>query len=258
MEVDALRSLLDAVAAGSVSAAAALERLRHLPYEAVKDDAGHLFARIDHHRGLRQAVPEVVYCPGKQPEQVAAIAERIAEATGRLLATRATDEQFHAVRDRLPGATLHTLARTITLDGDPRPTAGRVSLLTAGTADLPVAEEVRVVADWLGSRVVPLYDVGVAGLHRLLDHAHTLVEARVVVVVAGMDGVLPSVVGGLTPRPVVAVPTSTGYGANFQGVAPLLTMLNACPPGIGVVNIDNGFGAACLAHRINLLAEERD
>jgi len=258
MEADALRALLDAVAAGTVSAASALERLRHLPYESVEDAEGHLFARIDHHRVLRQAVPEVVYCPGKQPEQVAAIAERIVEATGRLLATRANEEQFQAVHGRLPDVTLNTLARTITLDGEARPTAGRISLLTAGTADLPVAEEVRVVAEWLGSRVAPLYDVGVAGLHRLLDHAHTLIEARVVVVVAGMDGVLPSVVGGLTPRPVVAVPTSTGYGANFQGVAPLLTMLNACPPGIGVVNIDNGFGAACLAHRINLIAGELD
>ena len=258
MEVDALRALLDALAAGAISPATALERLRHLPYESVEDAEGQPFARIDHHRALRQAVPEVVYCPGKQPQQVAAIAERIVKATGRLLATRATEEQFQAVHDRLPDATLHTLARTITLDGELRPAAGRISLLTAGTADLPVAEEVRVVAEWLGSRVVPLYDVGVAGLHRLLDHAHTLIEARVVVVVAGMDGVLPSVVGGLTPRPVVAVPTSTGYGANFQGVAPLLTMLNACPPGIGVVNIDNGFGAACLAHRINVTAGERD
>jgi len=258
MEVDALRALLDALAAGVISPATALERLRHLPYESVEDAEGEPFARIDHHRALRQAVPEVVYCPGKQPEQLAAIAERIVKATGRLLATRATEEQFQAVRDRLPDATLHTLARTITLDGELRRAAGRISLLTAGTADLPVAEEARVVAEWLGSRVVPLYDVGVAGLHRLLDHAHTLIEARVVVVVAGMDGVLPSVVGGLTSRPVVAVPTSTGYGANFQGVAPLLTMLNACPPGIGVVNIDNGFGAACLAHRINVIPGERD
>jgi NCAIR mutase (PurE)-related protein len=258
VEVDALRALLDAVAAGAVSPATALRRLRHLPYEPVGDAEGHPFARIDHHRALRQAVPEVVYCPGKDPGHVAAIAERIAHATGRLLATRATEEQFQAVRDRLPEVTLHALARTITLDGEPRPMAGRISLLTAGTADLPVAEEVRVVAKWLGSQVTPLYDVGVAGLHRILEHAHTLTEARVVVVVAGMDGVLPSVIGGLTARPIIAVPTSTGYGANFQGVAPLLTMLNACPPGIGVVNIDNGFGAACLAHRINMTAEERD
>jgi NCAIR mutase (PurE)-related protein len=258
MEADALRALLDSVAAGAISPATALERLRHLPYESVGDAEGHPFARIDHHRALRQAVPEVIYCPGKEPKQVATIAERIVKATGRLLATRATEEQFHALRDRLPDARRHTLARAVTLDDESRPTTGRISLVTAGTADLPVAEEVRVVAEWLGSRVVPLYDVGVAGLHRLLDHAHTLIEARVVVVVAGMDGVLPSVVGGLTARAVVAVPTSTGYGANFQGLAPLLTMLNACPPGIGVVNIDNGFGAACLAHRINLLAEERD
>ena len=158
----------------------------------------------------------------------------------------------------MPAAEFDPLGRTITIEGDDRPApVGHISLLTAGTADLPVAEEIRIVSTWLGSRVAPLYDVGVAGLHRLLDHAAALDEGRVLVVVAGMDGVLPSVVGGLTDRPVVAVPTSTGYGANFQGIAPLLTMLNACPPGIGVVNIDNGFGAACLAHRINLLGEAR-
>ena len=257
MEVDALRALLHAVAAGTTSPATALERLRHLPYESVEDRGGHAFARIDHHRGLRQSIPEVIYCPGKRPEQVAAIAERIVTATRRLLATRASEEQFAAMQERLPEVTFHPLAGAVTLGGGPAPTAGQISLLSAGTADLPVAEEVRVVAEWLGSRVMPLYDVGVAGLHRLLDHAQSLDEARVVVVVAGMDGVLPSVVGGLTDRPVIAVPTSTGYGANFQGVAPLLTMLNACPPGIGVVNIDNGFGAACLAHRINRLAGER-
>jgi len=258
MEVDALRTLLDAVAAGATSPATALAQLRHLPYEVVGSE-GHPFARLDHHRGLRQSVPEVLYCPGKQPEQVATIAERIVAATGRLLATRASDQQAAAVRARLPAADLHPLARTLTIDRDDRPApVGHIALLTAGTADLPVAEEVRVVAGWLGSRVDPLYDVGVAGLHRLLDHAAILDEARVLVVVAGMDGVLPSVVGGLTDRPLVAVPTSTGYGANFQGIAPLLTMLNACPPGIGVVNIDNGFGAACLAHRINLLGEARN
>jgi NCAIR mutase (PurE)-related protein len=257
MEVDALRTLLDAVAAGTTSPAAALDRLRHLPYEVV-GHKGHPFARLDHHRGLRQSVPEVVYCPGKQPEQLVTIAERVVAATGRLLATRATDQQAEAVRARLPAAELHPLARTITIDGDDRPApVGHIALLAAGTADLPVAEEVRIVAAWLGSRVEPIYDVGVAGLHRLLDHAAVLGEARVLVVVAGMDGVLPSVVGGLTDRPVVAVPTATGYGANFNGVVPLLTMLNACPPGIGVVNIGNGFGAACLAHRINLLGEAR-
>jgi len=253
MEPEAVRALLEEVAAGETSVEEAVDALRHLPYESLTV-AGTTYARLDHHRGLRQGIAEVVYCPGKGAAQVAAIAARIVDTSGRLLATRATAEDYAAVAEVLPAARFHQAARAITV-GSAAQGSGEICLLSAGTADLPVAEEARVVAEWLGSRVTPLYDVGVAGLHRLLAHLPQLTGARVVVVVAGMDGVLPTVAAGLTDRPLIAVPTATGYGANFAGLAPLLTMLNACAPGVGVVNIDNGFGAACLAHRINLLGE---
>lgn len=251
MDAERVRTLLEQVAAGATSVEAALTALRHLPYEPL-EEGGITYARLDHHRALRQGIGEVVYCAGKRPAQVAAIAARIVERSGRLLATRATPEDFASVAERLPAACFHEQARTITV-GEAKVGVGEIALLSAGSADLPVAEEARVVAEWLGSRVTPLYDVGVAGLHRLLAHLPQLATARVVVAVAGMDGVLPTVAAGLADRPLIAVPTSTGYGANFGGIAPLLTMLNACAPGVGVVNIDNGFGAACLAHRINLL-----
>jgi len=254
MDAEGVRELLEQVAAGATSVEAALTSLRHLPYEPLAD-GGVTYARLDHHRALRQGIGEVVYCPGKGGAQVAAIASRIVEQSGRLLATRATPEDFAAVAERLPAAQYHEQARAITVDA-PKAGVGEICLLSAGTADLPVAEEARVVAEWLGSRVTPLYDVGVAGLHRLLAHLPALHGARVVVAIAGMDGVLPTVAAGLSDRPLIAVPTSTGYGASFGGIAPLLTMLNACAPGVGVVNIDNGFGAACLAHRINLLGEK--
>jgi len=253
MDPEVIRQLLEQVATGATSVEAALTTLRHLPYEPLAD-GGVTYARLDHHRTLRQGIAEVVYCPGKGPAQVAAIAARIVDKSGRLLATRATPEDYAAVAEALGAAHYHEAARAITV-GDQTEGMGEICLLAAGTADLPVAEEVRVVAEWLGSGVTPLYDVGVAGLHRLLAHLPNLHEARVVVAVAGMDGVLPTVAAGLSDRPLIAVPTSTGYGANFSGLAPLLTMLNACAPGVGVVNIDNGFGGACLAHRINLLGE---
>ncbi|HBB40788.1 MAG: 1-(5-phosphoribosyl)-5-amino-4-imidazole-carboxylate carboxylase [Nitrospirae bacterium CG18_big_fil_WC_8_21_14_2_50_70_55] len=253
MAAEAVRRLLEQVAAGTTSVEQAVATLRHLPYEPLAE-GGVTYARLDHHRPLRQGMGEVVYCPGKGPAQVAAIAARIVAQSGRLLATRATPEDFAAVAERLGAAHYHEAARIITV-GDGVDGVGEICLLAAGTADLAVAEEARVVAEWLGSRVTPLYDVGVAGLHRLLAHLPNLHAARVVVAVAGMDGALPTVAAGLTDRPLIAVPTATGYGASFAGLAPLLTMLNACAPGIGVVNIDNGFGAACLAHRINLLGE---
>jgi len=253
MESEVVRELLEQVATGATSVEAALATLRHLPYEPL-EEGGVTYARLDHHRGLRQGIGEVVYCPGKGPAQVGTIAARIVEQSSRLLATRATAEDYAAVAEVVGAARYHEAARAITV-GEIAAGVGEVCLLSAGTADLEVAEEARVVVEWLGSRVTPIYDVGVAGLHRLLAHLPQLTEARVVVAVAGMDGVLPTVAAGLSDRPLIAVPTSTGYGASFGGIAPLLTMLNACAPGVGVVNIDNGFGAACLAHRINLLGE---
>jgi len=225
-----------------------VEELRLLPYE----DIG--FAKIDHHRALRDSLPEAVLALGKTPQQTAEIAQRLAERSDRVLVTRATPEHFEAVHALLPDAVHHETARAITLDRRPEPKQPGVSVLCAGTADLPVAEEAAVTADLMGSDVTRLYDVGVAGLHRLLDHLPALRDARALVVVAGMEGALPSVVAGLVAVPVIAVPTSIGYGASFGGIAPLLSMLNSCAAGVSVVNIDNGFGAGYLAAVINRLA----
>jgi pyridinium-3,5-biscarboxylic acid mononucleotide synthase len=249
MNREALLKLLKQVRTGTTSPEAAAAQLRHLPYENLG------FARMDNHRALRQGFPEVIFCQGKTVEQVAAIAGRIVERHGTLLATRATPEMFDAVKAAAPHAAYHPLSRAIVV----KPSragraAGRILVMSAGTSDIPVAEEAAVTAAILGSRVETVYDVGVAGLHRVLDQRAALQAARVVVVAAGMDGVLPSVVGGLVDRPVVAVPTSVGYGASFHGVAALLTMLNSCAAGVAVVNIDNGFGAGVLAHRINTLS----
>jgi NCAIR mutase (PurE)-related protein len=253
MNREALLTLLQQVRQGNMSPDDAATQLRHLPYE----DMG--FARMDNHRALRQGFPEVVFCEGKTVEQVAAIAGRIVERHGLLLATRATTSMFDAVKAVAPRATYHPLSRAIVLKASPpvRP-LGRVLVVSAGTSDIPVAEEAAVTADVLGSRVETEYDVGVAGLHRILDARSALEAAHVIVVAAGMDGVLPSVVGGLVAKPVIAVPTSVGYGASFHGLAALLTMLNSCAAGVAVVNIDNGFGAGVLAHRINTLGERAD
>jgi len=244
-----LLRLLKQVRTGETSPAAAAAQLRHLPYENLG------FARMDNHRALRQGFPEVIFCQGKTVDQVAAIAGRILERHGTLLATRATPEMFEAVKAFAPRAVYHPLSRAVAVK-QPRAAraVGGILVMSAGTSDIPVAEEAAVTADVLGSRVETAYDVGVAGLHRVLDQRPALEAARVIVVAAGMDGVLPSVVGGLVDRPVVAVPTSVGYGASFQGVAALLTMLNSCAAGVAVVNIDNGFGAGVLAHRINALS----
>lgn len=230
----------------------ALERLRTLPYE----DLG--FAAVDHHRSIRQGFPEVIFCEGKTQAQTLAIAKGLLKKGGPLLATHVSPAVAKALRRFDRRAVYHETARTVVVQSrKPAPT-GDVLIVTAGTADIPVAEEARVTAAVMGSRVEVLYDVGVAGIHRVLGRHDRLRRARVVVVVAGMDGVLPSVVGGLVDRPVVAVPTSRGYGASFGGLAALLTMLNSCAAGVGVVNIDNGFGAGCLAHRINVLGERRE
>ena len=241
-----VRDLLGKVADGTLPVADALERLSHAPVEELD------FATIDHNRALRQGYPEVIYCPGKTLDQIVAIAERIAERGDGFLATRADAEVRVALGARFPAAKLNDLGRTVWLASDhpaPRGT-GDVLIVTAGTSDLPVAEEAAVSATALGNTVKRLTDVGVAGIHRLLSRAEVLHSARVVIVVAGMDGALPSVVAGLVRAPVIAVPTSVGYGASFGGVAALLAMLSSCAAGLTVVNIDNGFGAAVAASRI--------
>jgi pyridinium-3,5-biscarboxylic acid mononucleotide synthase len=243
-----IEALLADVAAGRLAPRAALDRLRHLPYEDLP------FARIDHHRTLRQGHPEVVFCEGKTPEQVVAICERLEAASGFFLGTRASEEVAARLRARFPRLVWNPLARTVHLPSPDRPkpdsTTGTILVISAGTSDLPVAEEAAVVADVFGHPVERLVDVGVAGLHRLLAATEQMQRARVVIVVAGMEGALPSVVGGMVGVPVIAVPTSVGYGASFGGLAALLAMLNSCAAGVTVVNIDNGFGAAAAASRI--------
>ena len=248
MDINRLSAMLTGVQAGEVSVGDALETLRSLPYDSVGG-----FAELDTHRAVRTGMPEVVYCPGKSEAQVAQIMVRLTDHSDRVLATRATPEQFAAVQALLPQAVYHPLPRLITVGTPPAPTHPEryVAVLTAGTADTPVGEEAALTLEWQGSRVERIYDVGVAGLHRLLGHLDTVQRANALVVCAGMEGALTSVVAGLVSRPVVAVPTSVGYGTAFGGVAALLTMLNSCAGGVAVVNIDNGFGAACYAHRIN-------
>jgi hypothetical protein len=237
-----LRELLERVRSGSTTPEEALARLATLPYE----DLG--FAKVDHHRALRRGFPEAVFGAGKTKEQVASIVERIAARGQRVLVTRTTADVHAFVAARLPEARFHDAARCLTLEAEPPvPLPGRIAIAAAGTSDLPVAEEAAVTAEFHGASIERIYDVGVAGLHRLLDRTESLRSADVVIVAAGMEGALPSVVAGLVDAPVVAVPTSVGYGASFQGLAALLAMLNSCSSGVGVVNIDNGFGAAHLA-----------
>jgi pyridinium-3,5-biscarboxylic acid mononucleotide synthase len=247
-----LHDLLEQVAAGALNVDAAHERLvealRARPFE----DLG--FARVDHHRAVRQGFPEVVLGLGKTPAQIAAIAAEIASHGSTLLVTRADEDAYAAVREKLPTATYYSTARIIALrQQDVSKGKGTIVVAAAGTSDLPVAEEAAVTAELMGNEVCRLYDVGVAGLHRLLTARATLEAARVIVVVAGMEGALPSVVSGLVSVPVIAVPTSIGYGASFGGLAALLGMLNSCASGVSVVNIDNGFGAANVASLINHL-----
>ncbi|RJQ30431.1 MAG: nickel pincer cofactor biosynthesis protein LarB [Peptococcaceae bacterium] len=245
MEEERLRRLLEEVRSGGVSVGDALERLKTLPYETLG------FARVDHHRALRKGFPEVVFCQGKTVEQVVAIVKTLAGSGQTVLATRAGRSVYKAVRSEFAGAEYSEPGRVLVVrNGDLLPSKGNVLVMTAGTADLPVAEEAAVTAEVMGNKVERLYDVGVAGIHRLLGHLETLRRAHVVIVAAGMEGALPGVVGGLTDRPVIAVPTSVGYGASFGGLAALLGMLNSCASGVGVVNIDNGFGAGALASAI--------
>jgi NCAIR mutase (PurE)-related protein len=245
---EAVRELLEHVRAGRLGVEAALERLRRLPYENLG------FARVDRHRELRTGAPEAIFCPGKTPEQVVAIARRLAEHHVNVLATRAGAEVAAALAAAGLPHVYHPAARLAVIRPEPTEGVGLVVVAAAGTADLPVADEAALTAEALGNRVERVLDCGVAGLHRLLDQWDRLAEANVIVAVAGMEGALPSVVAGLVDRPVVAVPTSVGYGASLGGLAALLAMLNSCAPGLSVVNVDNGYGAAVLASRINHLA----
>jgi pyridinium-3,5-biscarboxylic acid mononucleotide synthase len=248
-----IEKLLNEVRDNKTSVDEALDRLRDLPFE----DIG--FAKVDHHRALRTGMPEVIFAAGKTPAQVASIFAHMASHGGNVLATRASEEMFRAVReleveDHEHRAVFHETARCITLTQSPAtPGKGTIAVVCAGTSDLPVAEEARVTASLMGNNVELIADVGVAGIHRLLAQRESLQSARVLIVCAGMEGALPTVVAGLVNAPVLAVPTSVGYGASFGGVAALLGMLNTCSPNVSVVNIDNGFGAACIASLINRL-----
>ncbi len=250
MDEARLRELLGAVQSGRVDVEQALSDLRAMPFE----DLG--FAKVDHHRAVRCGFPEVVYCEGKTIEQVVSIVKAGVEGGGNVLATRASREMFDAVGRSFSTAAYNPSARTITIrQVEPAPPEGTIAIVSAGTSDLPVAEEARETADIMGHKTQVFYDVGVAGIHRLLNHARELQTASVIVVVAGMEGALASVVGGLVDCPVIAVPTSIGYGASFGGLAALLAMLNSCASGVAVVNIDNGFAAGYIAAQINRRAK---
>ena len=245
MAPDKLLELLSSLQQGRTTTEEAIARLAHLPYEDLD------FAKIDHHRALRTGMPEVIYAAGKTDEQVFEIFARMAAAGGNVLATRVSPTAAEAVCRKFSSASHHAIARTLALrqvERKPRP--GTLAILCAGTSDLPVAEEAAVTAELMDNTISRVYDVGVAGLHRLLAQREALTQARAIIVCAGMEGALPTVVAGLVRAPVIAVPTSVGYGASFGGIAALLTMLNSCAPNIAVVNIDNGFGAACFATSI--------
>jgi len=254
MDINSLRKLLDDVKSGTLGTDEALEQLRRLPYE----DMG--FAKIDSHRHIRCGFPEVIFCQGKTTDQVVKISQRILANDNNLLATRASVDVYEALYKIEPKAQYNELARAITVIQKEIEilSDGIILVVSAGTADLPVAEEAIVTAEMMGNHVERLYDVGVAGLHRLLGNRDRLFEANVLVVVAGMEGALASVVGGLVDKPVIAVPTSVGYGASFHGLSALLTMLNSCASGVSVVNIDNGFGAGYCAALINRLTLKND
>jgi len=247
MQTDRLKFLLEQVQSGQMEVDTALGKLRNLPFENLDG-----FATLDHHRSLRNGFPEVVFGQGKQPRQVVSIVQSLSERNDKVLVTRVDKDMADEVRAELPELVYHPLPRLLVLDRSvPAEKRPGILVVTAGTADMPVAEEAAMTAELMGNAVERMFDVGVAGIHRLLSQTDRLWQARVVIVVAGMDGALPSVVGGLVSAPVIAVPTSVGYGASFNGLAALLTMLNSCASGVAVVNIDNGFGAGSLASTIN-------
>lgn len=246
MKSKAIRDILNSVSKGTLNVEDALNQLRDLPFK----DLGH--TKIDNHRELRTGYPEVVFCEGKTAEQVRSIMEYMAEKKVNILGTRASREVYEEVKKSLPGAEYNELARTITIDNEKKKaTKTFIAVLTAGTADIPVAEEAAVTAEVFGNCVERFFDVGVAGIHRLYHNLEKIRKARVIIVIAGMEGALPSIVGGLVEQPIIAVPTSMGYGANFQGLSALLGMLTSCAAGVAVVNINNGFGAGYMASLIN-------
>lgn len=246
MNQEQLRSLFEKVRTGELTPEAATEKMKHMPFEDID------FAKVDHHRALRHGMPEVIFGQGKTPDQIAAIAERIAAKGHNVLATRIDEASARAIQAKLPEAVYHPLSRLIIIKREIiMQGKGKILVICAGTADIPVAEEARLTAELMGNEVVAVSDVGVAGLHRLLEQRHKLWDARVIICCAGMEAALPSAVGGLVGCPVIGVPTSVGYGAHFNGLASLLSMLNSCASNVTTVNIDNGFGAAYVATLIN-------
>jgi NCAIR mutase (PurE)-related protein len=243
MDSSLLKELLKNVKSGETSVERALTKLKHLPYEDLN------FAKVDHHRSMRQGIPEVVFAQGKNTEEVVKIAKAIYKKSKRLLITKTDKDTYRKLR--IKGASFNERSGLVSA-GDRKQKKGSVVIISAGTSDIPAAEEAALTASFLGSRVTPVYDVGVAGIHRLMDQRKHLDSANAVIVVAGMEGALPSVVGGLTDKPIIAVPTSVGYGTSLGGLTALFAMLNSCVPGIAVMNIDNGFGAGVLAHKINI------
>ena len=255
MDKETIFQLLQSIAAGEIAPEKALEQLRDLPFENLG------FAHLDHHRALRKGYPEIIFCQGKTTDQVLLIADRMLESGSLMLATRTSTETGQALKERFPDADYDAVARTVFIRApgiQAPPEKGLIAVVSAGTSDLPVAQEAVVTARAMGARVEAIFDVGVAGIHRLLAYREQFAAANAIVVAAGMEGALPSVVGGLVETPIIAVPTSVGYGANFNGLAALLAMLNSCASGVTVVNIDNGFGAGYSAALINNLACRTD
>jgi NCAIR mutase (PurE)-related protein len=245
MDEAQIKEILKSIQSGKLSIDAALRKIKHLPFEDLS------FAKVDHHRHMRQGIPEVIFAKGKNIEEVIAIARSLYRKSKKLLVTKASREIYEKIG--IKKAVFYPLSGVISAGGETK-RRGHVLILSAGTSDIPVAEEASVTASFLGSRVESIYDVGVAGIHRLKEARKPIESARVIIVVAGMEGALPSVIGGLTDKPIIAVPTSIGYGTSFGGLTALFAMLNSCVPGIAVMNIDNGFGAGCLAHKINILS----
>lgn len=251
MDTKKLESLLKDVRNSKISIDKALDTIRHLPYEDMD------FAKIDHHRGIRNGVPEVIFAKNKKTDNVVAIANAMLKKSGRFLITKASEEIYKALIEAIDPKKLRFYPESKIISyGETKNKKGHILIVSAGTSDIPVAEEAEITASFLGSKTEKLYDVGVAGIHRLLSHRKLIQKTRVIVVVAGMEGALPSVVGGLTDKPVIAIPTSVGYGTSLGGLTALFAMLNSCVPGIAVVNIDNGFGAGCLAHKINMMGSK--
>jgi NCAIR mutase (PurE)-related protein len=251
MNRESLKKLLNQVNSNKITPEKALSELENLPYEDLS------FAKIDHHRSLRSNLPEAIFCENKTPEQIIAIIEGLKESGSTVLGTRLSEETHSLMEEKLSKeAKYDKVSRTLVIKQEQiqeQDLVGNITILCAGTSDIPVAEEAAITAETFNNKVERIYDVGVAGVHRLFDQLDKIKESKVIIVIAGMDGALPSVVGGLVKQPVIAVPTSVGYGAAFNGLAPLLAMLNSCAPGVAIVNIDNGFGAACMAHKINAL-----